>query len=150
MVDAIDIKIINRLQLNSRASFVEIGKKIGLSPSSVRERVQKLEDTKVIKAYSIQLDYGKLDYGLEVMIMLKMFSGKLKKFNANVNDFPEIKELYRITGPHNIFMKVILKDQSNLQKFIDRLLQYGEPTTHLILSDFEAYKNGINKPLESS
>jgi len=143
MTDAIDLKIIGRLQLNSRASFVDIGKKIGLSPSSVRERVQRLEETNVIKAYKVQLNYSKLGYGLEVMIMLKMFSGKLKDFNKRVLDFPEIKELYRITGPHNIFMKVVLKDQSHLQQFIDRLLLYGEPTTHLILSDFSDSETGI-------
>ena len=143
MADAIDLKIISRLQLNSRASFVEIGKQIGLSPSSVRERVQKLEETNVIKAYKIQLNYNKLGYGLEVMIMLKMFSGKLKDFNKQVHDFPEIKELFRITGPHNIFMKVVLKDQSHLQQFIDRLLLFGEPTTHLILSDFSDSESGI-------
>ena len=143
MVDVIDLKVLNRLQMNSRASFVEIGKKIGLSPSSVRERVQKLEDNNVIKAYNIQLDYTKLGYGLEVMILLKMFSGKLKDFNKQVQDFPEIKELYRITGPHNIFMKVILKDQTHLQQFIDRLLLFGEPTTHLILSTFNNLESDL-------
>jgi len=143
MADAIDLKIISRLQINSRASFVEIGKQIGLSPSSVRERIQRLEETNVIKAYKIQLNHSKLGYGLEVMIMLKMFSGKLLDFNKQVKDFPEINELYRITGPHNIFMKVVLKDQSHLQKFIDRLLVYGEPTTHLILSDFNDFKSSI-------
>lgn len=143
MADAIDLKIIGRLQINSRASFVEIGKQIGLSPSSVRERIQRLEDNNVIKAYKIQLNHHKLGYGLEVMIMLKMFSGKLIDFNKRVKDFPEIIELYRITGPHNIFMKVVLKDQSHLQQFIDRLLVYGEPTTHLILSDFSDFKSSI-------
>ena len=145
MADAIDLKIINQLQMYSRASFVEIGKKIGLSPSSVRERIQKLEETDIIKAYKVQLNYDKLGYGLEVMIMLKMFSGKLKEFNSQVHDFPEIKELYRITGPHNIFMKVVLKDQSHLQQFIDRLLFFGEPTTHLILSDFNDSASGFFK-----
>ncbi len=140
MVDAIDLKIISRIYLNSRVSLVEIGKKIGLSPSSVRERLQKLEENGVIKAYKIQLDHSKLGFGLEVMIMLKIFSGKMMVFNAQVKDFPEIIELYRITGPHNIFMKAVLRDQSHLQQFIDRLLIYGEPTTHLILSDFNNLK----------
>jgi Lrp/AsnC family leucine-responsive transcriptional regulator len=35
---------------------------------------------------------------------------------------------------------VVLVDQLHLQQFIDRLLVYGEPTTHLILSDL---KKGI-------
>lgn len=50
---------------------------------------------------------------------------------------PEIKEVFRITGPQNIIMKVVLVDQLHLQQFIDRLLVYGEPTTHLILSDLK-------------
>ena len=137
MVDALDLKIIESLKVNSRTSFVEIGKQIGLSPSSVRERIQKLEDTEVINGYSIQLNNKKLGYGLEVFIMYKLFSGKLKIFCDELNQFPEIYEVYRITGTHNIFMKVVLIDQLHLQQFIDRLLVYGEPTTHLILSDLK-------------
>ncbi|MEC5165555.1 Lrp/AsnC family leucine-responsive transcriptional regulator [Flavobacterium sp. PL11] len=137
MVDAIDLKIIDKLKVNSRASFVEIGKQIGLSPSSVRERVQKLEDSQVIKSYNITLNNSKLGFGLEVFIMYKLFSGKLNVFCAKLELFPEIGEVYRITGTHNIFMKVILKDQLHLQQFIDRLLIYGEPTTHLVLSNLK-------------
>lgn len=140
MVDAIDLKIIDRLKLNSRTTFVEIGKAIGLSPSSVRERIQKMEETSIIKGYQLKLNFSELGYSLEVMIMFKLFSGKLNAFIENRNEFPEINEFYRITGPHNIFMKVILKDQMHLQLFIDRLLIYGEPTTHLILSNLNDLK----------
>lgn len=138
MVDAIDLRIIEKLKENSRVSFVEIGKQIGLSPSSVRERVQKLEDSEVIKGYHIELNNKKLGFGLEVFIMFKLFSGKLIQFCDELNKFPEITEIHRITGTHNIFMKVVLVDQLHLQQFIDRLLVYGEPTTHLILSDLKA------------
>ena len=137
MVDTIDLKIIESLKVNSRTSFVEIGKNIGLSPSSVRERIQKLEDTSVILGYNVQLNNKKLGFGLEVFIMYKLFSGKLKIFCDDLEQFPEIYEVYRITGTHNIFMKVVLIDQLHLQQFIDRLLVYGEPTTHLILSDLK-------------
>jgi Lrp/AsnC family leucine-responsive transcriptional regulator len=125
------------LQQNSRASFVEIGKKISLSASSVRERIQKLEDLEIIKAYTLKLDHTKMGYGLEVFIMIKLFSGKLKSFMEAVNSFPEIKRASRITGSHNIHMKVVLKDQLHLQQFIDKLINYGEPTTHLILSELK-------------
>ncbi|MGY8913786.1 MAG: Lrp/AsnC family transcriptional regulator [Flavobacteriales bacterium] len=135
MVDQIDYKIIEMLKLNSRASFVEIGKQIGLSPSSVRERIQKLEDTEVIMGYNVKVNPKKMGFGLEVFILFKMYSGKLKQFVDQLDQFPEIKESYRITGGFNICMYVLLEDQLHLQRFIDRLLQFGEPTTHLILSE---------------
>ncbi len=137
MIDSIDQKIIEVLQQNSRASFVEIGKKISLSASSVRERIQKLEELEIIKAYSLKLDHSKMGFGLEVFIMIKLFSGKLKSFIGAIDSFPEIKRASRITGSHNIHMKVVLKDQLHLQQFIDKLINYGEPTTHLILSDLK-------------
>lgn len=137
MVDALNLKIIESLKVNSRISFVDIGKNIGLSPSSVRERVQKLEDGGVIEGYKVQLNNKKLGFGLEVFIMFKLFSTKLSIFCEDLNQFPEINEAHRITGTHNIFMKVVLIDQLHLQKFIDRLLVYGEPTTHLILSNLK-------------
>lgn len=137
MVDQLDNQIINELKKNSRASFADIGRSINLSPSSVRERIQKLEDQGIIKGYSVCLEYSKLGYGLEVFIMLKLFSGKLKIFISEAHQFPEIKEVYRITGSQNIHMKVILKDQLHLQQFIDKLIHYGDTTTHLILSEIK-------------
>lgn len=137
MVDETDKKIIELLLKNSRASYVEIGKKIPLSASSVRERIQKLEELEIIKAYSLEVDHSKMGFGLEVFIMLKLFSGKLKSFMEAIDVFPEIKRASRITGSHNIHMKVVLKDQLHLQQFIDRLINYGEPTTHLILSELK-------------
>jgi Lrp/AsnC family leucine-responsive transcriptional regulator len=137
MLDNIDRKIIEVLQQNSRASFVEIGKQIPLSASSVRERIQKLEDLEIIRAYSLKVDHAKMGFGLEVFIMIKLFSGKLKSFMGAIDSFPEVKRASRITGTHNIHMKVVLKDQLHLQQFIDKLINYGEPTTHLILSELK-------------
>lgn len=137
MVDALDIRIINELNRNSRQSFAKIGRLISLSASSVRERIQKLEDIGIIRNYTLKVDYDKLGFGLEVFIMLKLFSGKLKIFMIKIETWPEIKEAYRITGPQNIHMRVVLKDQLHLQQFIDKLIDYGDPTTHLILSELE-------------
>lgn len=134
MVDTIDRKIIDILNMNSRLAYAEIGKKIFLSPSSVRERIKKLEDTGVIKAYTLSLNQSMLGNSLEVFIMLKIFSGKFKNALTEINSYPEVKEAFRITGQHNIHMTVALRDQLHLQQFIDKLINFGEPTTHLILS----------------
>lgn len=137
MVDALDQKIIEILKTNSRTAFADISKKVFLSPSSVRERVKKLEDLGVIKRYSLEVDQRLLGNNLEVFIMLKVFTGKFKTALAKIDSFPEIQEAHRITGQQNIHMRVALKDQLHLQQFIDKLIIFGEPTTHLILSELQ-------------
>lgn len=62
MVDAVDKQLLALLKENSRMSFADLGRKIKLSPSSVRERIQKLEDTGVIRKYDVQIDNKKLGY----------------------------------------------------------------------------------------
>ncbi|WP_047419707.1 Lrp/AsnC family transcriptional regulator [Cellulophaga sp. Hel_I_12] len=137
MLSTIDIQIIKILKKNSRASFAEIGRKIALSPSSVRERIQKLEDLGVIKSYSIKLNHAMMGNGLEVFIMLKIFDGKLQYILSEITTYPEVLEVFRITGPYNIHMRVALRDQLHLQQFVDKLIKYGSPTTHLILSELK-------------
>ena len=53
-------------------SFADIRRHVHLSPSSVRERIQKLEDTSLIKAYTLYVDHTKFGYGIQVFIMLKI------------------------------------------------------------------------------
>lgn len=140
MVDELDRHIIHFLNKNARCSFAELGRKISLSPSSVRERIQRLEDTGVIESYHVKVNHALLGYGLEVFILLKIFDGKLNTAIEEINSLEEIEEAYRITGSYNIHIKAVLRDQKHLQMFVDKLINYGNPTSLLILSEIKNKK----------
>ncbi|WP_066630719.1 Lrp/AsnC family transcriptional regulator [Labilibacter marinus] len=137
MVDDKDEQILNILNKNSRMSFADIGRKINLSPSAIRERVQRLEDTGIIKQYSLQINYRKLGNELEAFMLLRVFPGQLKNVIKNIKNFPEIKEAHRITGSQNLHLKVVTKNQISLQELLDKLMIYGDTTSFLILSEIE-------------
>ena len=84
MADTIDLQLLDILKENSRLSFADLGRKINLSPSAVRERIQKLEDTGVIKKYDIKIDHKKLGYELEAFILLKVFSTAASKSELKI------------------------------------------------------------------
>ena len=134
MVDAVDKQLLALLKENSRMSFADLGRKIALSPSSVRERIQKLEDTGVIRKYDVQIDNKKLGYGLEAFILLKVFPGQLKNVLVRIKEFPEIREVHRITGNQNLHLKIVIEDQKALQDLLDQLMEFGDTNTFLILS----------------
>ena len=69
-IDDISLKILGLLQENARMSYTEIGQKIGMASTSVKERVQKLEDVGIIKKYTVQLDDEKLGYPINAIITL--------------------------------------------------------------------------------
>ncbi|MCE7993189.1 MAG: Lrp/AsnC family transcriptional regulator [Roseivirga sp.] len=137
MVDDLDGGILKVLGQNSRLSFAEIGRLVGLSPSATRERVQKLEDKGIITGYGVNIDHRLLGNDIEAFISVKSFHGKLKPFLNAVGSYPEVKKAYRITGGQNVLLEVIAKDRLELQKLIDKLMEYGDTETQLILSEVE-------------
>lgn len=134
-LDRLNWEILEALQQNSRASMAGIGRQIGLTPPAVAERVKRLEDMEIIEGYWAGVSHAKLGYQLKAMITLRAFMGKLKPFLEHVHTLKEVINCYRITGNENIIMEVVFRDQFHLEEFIDRLIQYGETRTHIILSE---------------
>ena len=134
-IDSLNWSILRALQANARESFANIGRKVGLTPPAVAERVKKMEDLGIVEGYKAKVSYTYVGYQLKAIITLKAFRGKLKPFLQMVKSLDEVVNCYRITGDENIVMEVVLKDQSHLETFIDKLIQYGETRTHIILSE---------------
>ncbi len=137
IVDDLDGRILKVLSRNARLSFAEIGRIVELSPSATRERIQKLEDRGIINGYGVDINYRLLGNDIEAFISVKAFHGKLKAFLNVVGSYPEVKRAYRVTGGQNVHLEVIAKDRLELQKLIDRLMEYGDTETQLILSEVE-------------
>lgn len=138
-LDTLNWDILNVLQENSRASFAEIGRQVGLTPPAVAERVKKMEDTGILEGYRAHLSYSELGFQMKAIITLRAFMGKLKPFLKMVSGLEEVVNCYRITGNENIIMEVVLRDQLHLEQFIDKLIQYGETRTHIVLSDIVSH-----------
>src|SRR5690606_12413630 len=134
-LDDLNWGILKMLQKNARETFAKIGRQIGLTPPAVAERVKKMEDLGILIGYKAIVSHIEVGYQLKAIITLRAFMGKLRPFLETVSSFEEVINCYRITGNENIIMEVVLKDQFHLEKFIDKLIQYGETRTHIILSE---------------
>lgn len=133
-IDDLNWKILKWLQEDARDSFANIGRGIGLTAPAVAERVKKMEDFGIIEGYTAKVSHSLTGHQLKAIITLKAFMGKLKPFLAMVGTLDEVVNCYRITGNENIVMEVVLQDQFHLERLIDKLIQYGETRTSIVLS----------------
>ncbi len=138
MKDNLNTNILACLQQNARMTNAAIARKVGISSPAVAERIRKLEDTGVILGYKAQVSHLELEYQLKAIITLRAFMGKLKPFLSEVIKWEEVVNCYRITGNENIVMEVVLRNQENLEEFIDKIISYGESKTHIVLSQVVA------------
>ena len=143
-LDEFNWKIIQELQLNARITIVEIGKRIGLSAPAVAERIKKLEEEGYIKGYRTVVDYDKLGLSVPVFIHYKATKISHSDMIKMVDNMPEVMEWYGITGAHCAMLKVIVASTKELERIIEKLQEFGETSTSIILSG-----NGTDKVVRS-
>jgi len=79
-LDAKDRQVLHELDADSGRSLSEIGKKIKLNRDVMHYRVKRLENSKVIAGYKLEVDYGKLGYLLGgLRLTLKNDDAKTRK-----------------------------------------------------------------------
>ncbi|MCD6564063.1 MAG: Lrp/AsnC family transcriptional regulator [Thermoproteales archaeon] len=119
-MDYKDFKIIRMLEMNARIPWTKIAKTLGITETAVRKRIKKLEGNNVILGYKTVINYRKIGMvfsytGIDVepdglLIVLN----KLKSFN-------QIKEMYISSGDHDIIVKIVCKDMSELEEVHRRI-----------------------------
>lgn len=119
-LDRIDCSIARRLQENGRESFAEIGKAIGLSATSIAERIRRLEHAGIIEGYHARLSPAKV--GLPVMaFVLARPNGPDARFVKIASQRPEILGCYRVTGEFSFIARAVLRDVKHLEELLNHL-----------------------------
>jgi Lrp/AsnC family transcriptional regulator, leucine-responsive regulatory protein len=121
MIDAIDIQILNILQVDARIANAEIARQVGLAPSAVLERVRKLEESGVIRGYATEIDPARIGYGLTAFVFVRTSGcGTIDSVLAAI---PEVLEVHDVAGEDCYLLKVCTKDTDELGKLLREKLK---------------------------
>ena len=120
-----DIKILRLLQEDCTIPIADIGKRVGLSTTPCWRRVQKLEEAGIIRRRVALLDPAKVNAGVTVFVSIKTDLHSLdwlERFHAAVVDFPEVVELYRMSGDVDYLLRVVVPDIAAYDAFYKKLI----------------------------
>ena len=144
MIDETDRKILSLLQGNARLSNAEIGEAVGMTASSVFERVKKLERKGVITGYVAIVDAEKLGKPLLAFIRVTTATNALRDFDATRDRVlkacmaePDILECHSVAGEDSFIIKTRAGGPKQLEKTlakIRRLTQSAHSVTNIVLS----------------
>jgi Lrp/AsnC family transcriptional regulator, leucine-responsive regulatory protein len=133
-LDTTDINLLQELEIDARLSLAELGRRVGLSPPAVADRLERLEVSGVISAYRAEIDPRALGYELAVVLRIRPAPRELKKVAELAQRTPEIVECHRITGDDCYLMKAHVRDVEHMEEVIDRFAIYGQTTTSIVQS----------------
>jgi len=133
-LDATNLRLLEQLQGDARLSLAELGRRVGLSPPAVAERIQRMERDRVIRGYRVELDPVALGYPLSVVIRVRPAPRQLHKVAELTRSAPEVVECQRITGEDCYLVKAHVRSVAHLEELIDRFAPFGQTTTSIIQS----------------
>ena len=125
MIDAIDRSILRMLQQHSKMTIKEIAGKLNLTASPVFERIKRLEKEEYITSYRAVIDRKKIGLSLLVFCNISLIqheANSIKKFEKDIQQFPEVIECYHIGGMSDYLIKVVAKDMDTYQHFVAKKL----------------------------
>lgn len=118
-MNEIDKKIIQILKQDGRASYGEIGKKVGLSEGAVRIRIKKLMESGVIKKFTIETG---LSEGAEALSLISVSpSFPTSKISAMLRKTPDIKKIYEVTGEYDIAVIIASADIAQVNECVEKI-----------------------------
>lgn len=112
-MDNIDRRILVELQRDASVPVQELGERVGLSHTPCWRRVKRLEERGIVKRRVALLDAEQLDLAVNVFVNVNLRrhqENALNRFEAAVQDVPEIVECYTVSGETDFLLRIVVAD----------------------------------------
>jgi len=132
MLDNPDQRILEVLLKDSRISLKDLAQQVGLSSPSVSERLRRLEERGVIRAFTIEIDPQALGYPLQAIVRIRPLPGKLQIVQKLIQEIPEFSECDKVTGEDCFIARLFVRSIEQLDAILDRIADRAETSTAIV------------------
>jgi Lrp/AsnC family leucine-responsive transcriptional regulator len=135
VLDERDREIVAALQQDARATYADVAQRVGLSASSVHDRVRKLEQAGVIRGYRAIVDPDALGLLITALVAATPLDPQQPDdLPDRLADFPEVEDCFSVAGEANYILKVRTRTTAELEDLIRRLREKGGVATRTTIA----------------
>ena len=121
-LDETDERILSELADNARATFADIGQRVNLSAPAVKRRVDRLQETGVIKGFTTVIDRNALGWTTEAYVQVYCHGTIAPdELRAAWKDIPEVVSAATVTGTSDAMLHVLARDMRHLEEALERI-----------------------------
>jgi DNA-binding Lrp family transcriptional regulator len=126
-LDDVDRSILYLLQRDARnATAQEMGDTVGVSASTVRNRIDRLESDGIIKGYHPEIDYEAANLPLQVTFVISAPPAELVDISADLRKIQGVVDVREmLTGRRNIHADVVGTSTSDITRITDAIHDLG-------------------------
>lgn len=124
-LDRIDRRILNELQRDGRITNAELAQRVGLAPTSMSDRLRRLQKQGYILGFTARIDPERVGLGLLVFVEVsldKTTPDAFDKFARAVKTAPEVLECHMVAGGFDYLVKARVTDMAHYRAFLGDVL----------------------------
>lgn len=134
MLDDIDRRLLAVLVEDARLSLKELAARVGLSSPSVSERLRRLEERGVVRAYTVDIAPQALGYQLQAIVRIRPMPGKLHVVQQLIEETEAFCECDKVTGDDCFIARLFVRSIDELDRILDRIADKAETSTAIVKS----------------
>jgi DNA-binding Lrp family transcriptional regulator len=124
-LDPLDAAILDLFATEPRVGVLEASRRLGVARGTVQARLDKLDRTGVVRAWGPQLDTAALGYPVTAFVTLEIRQGSgHDPVGDHLALIPEVLEAHTVTGPGDLWCRVVARSNADLQRVLDRVVSY--------------------------
>jgi Lrp/AsnC family leucine-responsive transcriptional regulator len=132
MIDVVDSAILKLLAGNARLSLKELAASIPLSAPSTSERLRRLEERGVIRAFTVDIEPKLLGHVLQAIVRVRPLPGRLHVVQELIESTPEIVECDKVTGDDCFVARLFARSMEHLDELVERIAVEATTNTAII------------------
>lgn len=139
-MDDKDRKLLGALEADCRLSYAELGARVSLAPSSVHDRIRKLERAGTIRGHRADIDFERAGLPITAFVSLALRPSSPADIPAKVAEFPLVESCYSVAGDNSYVLVVRAATTKDLEGLLDALrakLEVVTRSTIVLSTPFE-------------
>ena len=124
-MDEIMKRILTILEQNARTSYTQIAKRLGISETTVRNRVKALLKEGVLKGFTVRTCPEKLGKAITAMVGVDIGGETTPEITNKLASIKEVSDLYVITGEFDLLLRVICENISRLDEILEEIRSHN-------------------------
>jgi DNA-binding Lrp family transcriptional regulator len=122
-MDGLDARLIDLLAAEPRVGVLQASRRLGVARGTVQARLDRLWARGVITGYGPDVEPAALGYGVTAFVTLEIRqAGGHDPVATNLAQIAEVLEAHTITGPGDMLLRVVARDNADLQRVIDLIV----------------------------
>lgn len=136
-----DRAILALLEEDAKRTTTEIALLLGISRTTVKNRIDRMRDRGVIKRYTIELESPSADDGRpsSAFFVVQLKRPICRIVYQSIRGWPELLQAWSLTGDTDLLVLVRTTDSDRIEHLRERLVRHPEVskvTTQLVLKDW--------------